>query len=364
MGSSETTREPPSIKQVKKTKNKDVVTLNTKLKELLRNQKITFFDFDDFFTHHQPSQKKIRDEQFLQWFIGFIEGDGTFSSRVIQFNTKDQLKTKILLASLEEDIDINYLEDSDLQGSEVTFIQQNQEKKRRFVFEVCQKDVKIISFIKKKLGFGRIHSYKRDNSLYWKYCVEDKRGLQRIMSLFNGNLVLPKRKHQFENWVRKAQSLHFPGFTLKLTQPEVSLETGWLSGFIDAEGCFYAAFTTPSQRYKVSYRLTQKMHLTQKDVLGDSKILENIRILLESEGKVKLFQKDKNYYRVEFCSLRSHKLLVSYIEKFPLKVKKIVYRRWWRVYLLRLEKRHLNETGIKRMRRLAKAINESNFLVN
>jgi hypothetical protein len=40
-------------------------------------KKITF-DFSLYFQNAQPDHIKITDVKFLQWFIGFSEGDGSF----------------------------------------------------------------------------------------------------------------------------------------------------------------------------------------------------------------------------------------------------------------------------------------------
>jgi hypothetical protein len=36
------------------------------------------FDFSLYFQNAQPDHIKITDVKFLQWFIGFSEGDGSF----------------------------------------------------------------------------------------------------------------------------------------------------------------------------------------------------------------------------------------------------------------------------------------------
>jgi hypothetical protein len=139
----------------------------------------------------------------------------------------------------------------------------------------------------------------------------------------------------------------------------VSLDNAWLSGFIDAEGCFYAQCRDQIGRKTF---LDQKMTLTQKDVLGgEALIFQKILLLFQSNAKVSTF-KNKNidsiYIRIEFGSLKSHELISNYLFKYRLRtVKYISFHRWWRVYLYRVEGWHLSEKSIKKMRRLVKAIN-------
>ena len=339
IGSSETTREPP----------------------------LSSFNFTDFAEHHLVEHKKLVDPAFLEWFVGFVEGDGTFCSREISphqptpafINVVTSLSEK---SNMCDDTIANNDQRPSLMKKEVGTATSQYEarrlrgaRKRRFLFQVCQKDPKVLYKIRGALGFGAVRQSGSEDARHWRYTVEDRRGLQRIMALLNGNLVLPKRRQQFANWICEAREILWPFFALRDTGPVVSLDTGWLSGFIDAEGCFYAAFTTPSLRYTVSYRLTQKMHITQRDECGEREVLGRIGLLLQSKATVRLV-KPPDCYRIEVCSMESHQVLIEYLKRFPLQAKAVAFRQWWRVYLLRVEGRHLNETGIRRMRRLCSTI--------
>ena len=206
IGSSETTREPPSH-----------ITNKT--------NKTTCFQFQDYRDNYlgQHKNKSSFNAAFFEWFIGFAEGDGTFCYR-------------------------------------------EENKKIRFLFQVGQKEPKILFKVKKILGFGRISFFKRNEKLYWRFSVEDKDGILRIISIFNGNFVLPKRSRQFEKWLSEWNRVTKTRKCFNSRIVSVSLKTGWLSGFMEAESCFYANFTNPSQRSKLSKRLCQKIQITQKNI--------------------------------------------------------------------------------------------------
>ncbi len=309
--------------------------------ETTRESPLSFFEtekfnFDDFLDNHLPEQKTGVDTDFLEWFVGFVEGDGTFCSRLSNSTSAKQKDTiPVTVPTLKKCKPSN-----------------EASKKRRFLFQICQKDPKVLHNIRTTLGFGRVH---QSGGNHWRYTIEDRRGVQRIMALFNSNLVLPKRRRQFANWVKEAASIHHPSFALKQQEngPVVSLNTGWLSGFIDAEGCFYAHVTTRCGSKNL--RLLQKMHITQKDVCGDKEVLSRIGQLLQSSAKLSQAN-EQNGYRIEVSSLTSHKILVDYLIRFPLYQKAVIGRRWWRVYLRRQKNDHLTETGIRRLRRLCAAI--------
>lgn len=294
LGSSETTREAPLLDSTQ-----------------------SCFCFDGYLA---PQHKKTLDHQFLTWFVGFTEGDGSFIVR------KDQTKTRV-------------------------------------VFEIVQKDNKLIHKIRTCLGFGRVQPIEVNEESYWKYSVSDKKGIERLISLFYSNLVLPKRVLQFQRWVTSASTLGICSKTFQkipTCHPSVSLNTAWLSGFVEAEGCFYAHFTIPCWSSRQSSRLNQKFHLTQQDLAGEKQILQHIGHLFQSRSTVRCVKQGTltgNVYRLEMCSVESHQLLIEYLLCFPLQGKKQVdFVRWRRVFLQRQKKQHLTEKGIERMKRLCQWI--------
>jgi hypothetical protein len=278
------------------------------------------FAFNDYLTSQIPEHINQMDLVFLEWFIGMVEGDGTF------YYT-------------------------------------NQNQRLRFGFQIAQKDPKVLYKIKKTLGFGIIGVFQKKNENYYKYSVEDKKNLQRIMVLFNGNLVLPKRRLQFERWINKA-SAHklFPdGFHFKKSHVSVSVNSAWLSGFIDAEGCFYAktSLATPGNRNSITQVLKQKIHITQQDTHGEKEILRSIGFIFQSTAKVYLIKKKTNCHRIEISSLKSHLLIIDYLEKFPLRtLKYISFHRWRRIVNARILGLHLVEANIAKLTRLCFSINQ------
>ena len=266
-----------------------------------------------------PKHKKTITPSFLEWFIGFSEGDGCFYSRM-------------------------------------------QDNHIRLSFEIVQKDAKLMYKIRTMLGFGKVSSFTRTTQTYWKYSVEDKQGLQRIMVLFNGNFVLAKRYKQFAHWVNAGKSICPPHFSLKNQRVQVSLQTGWLVGFIEAEGCFYVNFRAKHRLSLESFSFSQKLTITQKDTYGEKDVLQEIALLFESAGKVHLAKKP-NWYRIEFCSLKTHTLIIEYLTQFPLLGrKKIAFLRWWRIYLRRQKPKNLQISlkTIKRVKKLCSMINQYN----
>lgn len=346
VGSSETTREAPYQVDVKKTKNKFFKRQkNLKYwRYISKNQTLALFKkanknfsytplFSDFSHIAPPHVRPNLKQSFLEWFIGFAEGDGTF-----------------------------YIKGPGKKNP-----------KPRLMFEIGQKDPKVLFLIKKELGFGNVNSYSRGTEKYFVYRVSSRQNIQRIVELFNGNLVLTKRKLQFHNWLKVASSLKLlpPGFKEKTFSRSfrISKNTGWLSGFIDAEGCFYAVLSTPSPGSKMAKSIRQKVAVTQKHIYDEKSILESIGKLFKSVAKLQpVYKKRKSaysptykspYYRLEMSAIDSHLLVMEYLKKFPLKtIKLIASLRWGRVLQARLRKDHLDPKRLDSLDRLCKSINQ------
>lgn len=302
------------------------------LKLVNRSKKhtVTSFDFTDFYKiapmHIQAHLKPA----FLEWFIGFAEGDGTF------------------------------------------YIKREKKQRPKLIFEICQKDPKTIYYLRKILGFGTVNKWTRNSEEYWVYKIASKENVKRLICLFNGNLVLTKRKVQFKKWVKAASYLKCLPSNFKQKSfsrfVKVSNETGWLAGFIDAEGCFYATFSTPANGSKMSKTIRQKFHLTQKNIYDEIKVLETILRIFKSKAKVQhIYNKRKssfepkyetNYCRIELSSLLSHLYIIKYLKQFPLQTNKHINSlRWARVVQARQKGQHLIQENVPRLWNLCKSIN-------
>jgi hypothetical protein len=314
--------------QLKKRHLKFLRLSSETIREVTYSKKNTFFNFTNF---SLPIHIKKISQNFLEWFIGFAEADGCF------YIKKEKLKTENAC----------------------------QKGKKRLIFEISQKDPKILYKIKKTLGFGNVTNYKnKKGEIYWIYKISSKENVKRIISLFDGNLILIKRKRQFHKWVKEARKLkclpkNFQSKNLK-NFVKISKQNAWLSGFLDGDGGFYANMSCPGPRAKVSKALKQKFFFTQKN---EKKNLEFILSLLESKSKIQKFSNanKKSYFRIEISSLKSHEILIDYLTKFPLKtLRKISFLRWKRVFNARKNLEHLCEKNIPKLEKLCKNINKFN----
>lgn len=261
------------------------------------------FCFNYYFNNFKPEHIKSNDYRFIEWFIGFSEGDGSF---VIS--------------------------------------------NKRCYFFINQKDIKILYKIKANLGFGQVLKYIQNNKSYGRYIVQDQKHCRRLAHIFNGNLVLNKTNIRFQLWIKELN------IKLLKTRGYINLENAWLSGFIDAEGCFYARIRKHS-RMKLKYKVEKKFIINQKEELN---LFYFLKDLFYSNAKIqKIKKEDSIYYKIELSSLLSNELLLNYLSKFPCKSNKNInvniYRRLLG-YIKREE--HLTIVGLKKINNLCKKLNK------
>ena len=284
------------------------------------------FCFDLYF-QYKPQHKNIIKIQFLEWFIGFSEGDCTFHTWVDR-------------------------------------------GKKRAGFTIDQQDCKVLYWIKKELGFGRVLACKKG----WRFQVWDKRGLLRLYCIFYGNLVLNKRHLKFQKYTN---FLIFPtDFSIPITSCNqaakntlsgsnfISLDNAWLAGFWQADGGFYAwakfdlthiilrAYITQKAEAAALQQIAIVIHGNEKTPLG-VRFYRTLSILENKKTKTQ-------YNRVEFASQACLLQIFFYFKKFVLVgEKKRTFLRWKRIWEIREKIKNneiiVTEKSIRKLKRLISA---------
>jgi len=116
------------------------------------------FEFDVFLHAYKTffPKNNLPEPEFLQWLIGFAEGEGSFS----------------------------VAKRGDL----------------AFVITQSTSDVNILNYIKNSLGFGKVIVQSTKGKTH-RYIVQDMNGLSLISHLFNGNMVFPTRTARFHTFL-------------------------------------------------------------------------------------------------------------------------------------------------------------------
>jgi len=285
-----------------------ITLLNQKNEESSETIRKATFNFDAYLDS-KPSHLSKINITFLAWFIGFAEGDGCF------------------------------------------FVD---EKTNRNYFLLSQKDPKALYFIKKNLGFGIVNK-KQDS---YQYYVSDQINIDKLIKIFNGNLQLEKTNRNFKKWFNVYSN--YTKITNKISfndnnKNNISLDNSWISGFIDAEGCFTATLRV-DPRYKSGYKLVLRFIIDQK--LEDN-VLFYIGKLF---GKQKIDARKKINGMSRLILYSNFDILISYLTKFPLRTnKKLSYLRWKRLFFYAKQENLLattqNEKAFAKLKRLIKSLN-------
>jgi len=266
----------------------------------------TSFNFEAYRKLTGVSPEQISDD-WLTWFIGFSEGDGAILT--------------------------------------------GKDKRPRFV--LTQKETSILNHIHETLGIGRVKEF----GPFSRYFVDDKNGILVLTALFNGNLVLNKRKIQIKRWL-DAQNI-----TEITSNINPLLSNGWLSGLIDAEGCFNVTLLK-RKAMTLGYQVKLRFMIDQKDSLDTLLFIKNQWNMILSHRKLKN-NDTSSMLRVETHSFVKVPPIIEYLNRFRLKTKKQEsFDKWVTVYELVNRKAHLTEEGLKEIRKISKEINLITSITN
>jgi len=298
--------------------------VNKGTSETIRENTYDMF-LNNFFNLYKKNFNK--DYNWLEWFIGFTEGDGAIL-----------------------------------------------EHKGRCKYVLTQKDIKVLKEIQETFNFGNIKYYydNNNNIKYGRYIVSDNKNILLLYLLFNGNLYLEHRKEQLKKWqlgLLNASRLNLLAMNLNNipniinNYKKISLNNAWLSGFTDAEGCFsIKIYKNRNIDYvKIIYILDQK---NSKDILN------NISYLLSNKYLAKLRKTvNGNMYRIEVsCNNKKKDIylnVISYFDKYKLKTTKFnSFLIWKKILFIVLGNQPLPPETILKIRKLRHNMNKYIILNN
>jgi hypothetical protein len=261
----------------------------------------TTFNLETYKKNLVNHKKKINID-FLEWFIGFAEGDGSF---IVSNN--------------------------------------------RLFFIINQKEEKILHSIRTNLGFGKVSIYKT----YSRFIVADRKNIDRLISIFNGNLVLYKTNSRFVSWLNARNTYCNEKIQYSNKNELLSFkDNAWLSGFIDAEGCFNS-LRKKNLKCKIGFTVNLRFIVDQKSEIS---ILKKIQFFLQS-GNIQKRLKIENMYRIVISHRKSHEILIQYLNRYPLRtIKKVSYFRFCSIlrYIQDLDNYPWTQKGLKKLERLIK----------
>jgi len=307
---------------------KKVDTSETTREAVLKNANFHFSDYNK----NKPMHIKILDTNFLIWLIGFIEGDGSFWTR-----------------------DTNV-------GSQFIFEPQT----KRAEFEITQsiQNLKLLRYIRTKLGFGKVGTFEKNGKTYCRWYTSQRKNIITLIYLLNGNCILEKRRYQFLQWLEQINKSWDLKIQPKPFHAKVSLQHAWLTGFAEADAGFYTNLKTNfkgSSKAKGGYyvKFITKFYITQRN---EENVLMEVLNLVGSETQLYPITNGTTsivYNRLEVNKSDSIDILIQYFTKYPLKGnRRIDILRWARVHGYKNMQKVVTERAAEKLAKLISNLQE------
>jgi hypothetical protein len=223
-----------------------------------------------------------------------------------------------------------------IEGDGSIYIPKDNKNASRIRIAFNSKDLPLALIIQKNLNGGNIYKKKGKNA--YTYEISDIKNLIKLVDLVNGNMRTPKivQLYKLIDWINNKNYN-----IIKLPLDISTLDSNaWLSGFIEADGCFYVRITqnkhASTKKIATMLELAQKMTNLNSDSLMD--IMTKISHFLSINIKIR---SKYNQYWIRTSSVQSNFILIKYLETYPLFSSKYLdFVAWTKIFNLILEKKH------------------------
>lgn len=242
-----------------------------------------------------------------------------------------------------------------------------------------KKDYPLAYSIMNSLDTGYIS--KKNGKEAYIYTINTFSGIIKVINLINGKLRTNKNKRLwllidwynnicFDNLILKNKLL-LKG--LKLEKKDIDrsdiLSNAWLSGILDADSNFYIAHRKIKNSTNLHTSIYMRFSQSKLNNWGDDNkdIMEKI-----GEGlniKIKLIERGLNKnsweYNIRTTNIKSNRILVNYLNKYPLFSSKYLdYKDWCLVYKLYTPRLSHTPENIKIIKRAKESMNNERTYFN
>ena len=231
--------------------------------------------------------------RFLEWFIGFAEGDGSFV----------------------------------VTGGKCVFS-----------IHLHVVDLPLLYKIQTWLNMGNVYFKYNSATLI----IKANKDIATLIEIFNGNIFINKRKIQFAKWVDNYNLKNQTNIQIKQNKFYPTLNHGWLSGFVDAEGSLFVSVS--------KNRVVQRFSIAQKDAEAEFFYLKELL-----KGNYEL-RKDYSRIVVNFYALDA---IIDYLSRYKLhSVKAESLEKWLEIYYYRKNKSSTEKVDYNQLKKKASLINQ------
>lgn len=257
-------------------------------------------------------EEKDRNNYIEQFFVGLLEGDGTITTNL--HNSGKGIKVRIVIA-LKNEINNQYMLNQIQQviGGRVVI-----ERQDKYVTWIASNKSDLNKVLLILARYPLLTVRKQCQLEFAKNCLLYK-DVDNFM--FNRKNMY-KDKNDILVKLNQTKDIHLPLYF-----------KAWLSGFIEAEGCFSLLFNDKGCLRKSAFTIGQNDELH---------LLNMIKLYFQSENKILKDKKkinfkgntlDSDYYRLHLYNALSRKLIFEHFEKYPLiGEKKLSYSKFYQYH--------------------------------
>nr|QPC56055.1 LAGLIDADG endonuclease [Ophiocordycipitaceae sp.]QUT09489.1 LAGLIDADG endonuclease [Ophiocordycipitaceae sp.]QUT09517.1 LAGLIDADG endonuclease [Ophiocordycipitaceae sp.]QUT13247.1 LAGLIDADG endonuclease [Ophiocordycipitaceae sp.]DAJ12191.1 TPA_asm: LAGLIDADG endonuclease [Ophiocordycipitaceae sp.] len=288
--------------------------------ETIRENTYDLFRLNYAYYFHEDFKQ---DDDWLSWFVGFLEGDGAIL-----------------------------------------------EHKGRSYFVLTQKYERVLHEICEILKIGKVKYFydNKGNYKYSRYIVSENKEIFLLYLLLNGNLVLQSRINQLTKWNTALKRFDYSLFYTKQVPikkentKQPGLDGAWLSGFTDAEG----GFSVKIGNEKASFYVSLLFILDQKN---EEEVLNKIGRLFSDNKKAIIRTRNRscalslyNMYRLSLnCNDKKRIIsnkLKNYFNTYKLKTtKNKSFYIWVQILDIVINNQPLSPENLSKVRKLRHNMN-------
>lgn len=200
-----------------------------------------------------------------------------------------------------------------IEGDGAIYIPKNNKNASMIIITFNSKDLPLILTIQKTLNIGNVYKIKGKNA--YTYSISDIKGLIKSVNLINGYMRTPKivQLYKLIDWINN-KSHNISKLPL---DDSLFNSNAWLSGFIEADGCFYVRVT--QNNHCSTKKIACMLELAQKTTNLNNDSLLSVMTIISDFLLSKLKIKTKNdQYLIRTSNLQSNLILKEYINSYPL----------------------------------------------
>ena len=204
----------------------------------------------------------------------------------------------------------------------------------------AENDISLAYSIKNRIGHGNVYKIKDKKAV--RYICKNKNGLSIILSLINGKLV---SKPKYEQLIKHNYSDNF-NLTINAPSNIITLNNHWLSGFTQADGCFYISLVK-SKTHKNGFSVRLEFSIKQNDNIP-------LKLLFETVKLGNLSQYSSGIWCYKSSGFKTAALLINYFDTFNIFAGKYTnFLKFRKVYILITQGKHLEEKGLIKIKSIA-----------